>query len=212
MTKIDTVLMQRTLTKDLSQIEKAQAVNILCQAFSEDEGLTWLVGSKALMQAMTPLYFNLLLSDDNLRYDLAKNAKTGEIIGIGIWAPPSYKSSVNELAREKVEGLPEELLSKVLERMELLSKTVDVVKNEIVNDKHWRCHFIGIHPSFQGKGLGSQLLNFTFSQNQLGAKSLYLETSQPQNVAFYKKNGFQLIFEFDVPDDGPHFWSFLKKV
>jgi hypothetical protein len=39
----------------------------------------------------------------------------------------------------------------------------------------------------------------------------YLETETPGNVAYYRRHGFDVRSEWDVPD-GPHMWGMLRPV
>lgn len=50
--------------------------------------------------------------------------------------------------------------------------------------------FIGVIPEQQNKGLGSKLLQEVIAHT--GSKPLYLETSVPANVKWYKKTGFEV--------------------
>jgi ribosomal protein S18 acetylase RimI-like enzyme len=51
--------------------------------------------------------------------------------------------------------------------------------------------FIGVKPEFQGKGVGSKLLNEIITESKTLALPVYLETSTDQNIPWYQKRGFQ---------------------
>ncbi|KAL9643713.1 hypothetical protein ABK040_016160 [Willaertia magna] len=54
---------------------------------------------------------------------------------------------------------------------------------------------IAVHPDYQGKGIGSKLVNFlvnNFKEKQLNS---FLVTQNPNNIEFYGKSGFKVIVE-----------------
>jgi ribosomal protein S18 acetylase RimI-like enzyme len=52
--------------------------------------------------------------------------------------------------------------------------------------------FLAVDPAFQGQGKGKALLNEIIHESTRSNRSLYLETSMPDNVPFYQKNGFEV--------------------
>jgi hypothetical protein len=59
--------------------------------------------------------------------------------------------------------------------------------------------FIGVKPEFQGKGVGSKLLNEIIIESKALALPAYLETSTEQNVPWYYKHGFQQYHVLERP-------------
>lgn len=59
--------------------------------------------------------------------------------------------------------------------------------------------FIGVSPGEQRKGTGKALLNDIINESIQRKKSIYLETSMPENLPFYKGAGFEVYQELDVP-------------
>ncbi|TCS96876.1 GNAT family N-acetyltransferase [Hazenella coriacea] len=64
---------------------------------------------------------------------------------------------------------------------------------------------IGIHPHFQGKGIGSALLNYVYEvaqKQQIRKLSLRVLSTNHSAISFYKKNGFteqgRLVEEFFI--------------
>ena len=57
--------------------------------------------------------------------------------------------------------------------------------------------FIGVIPSDQNKGKGSDLMNQIVEQNKDLNREIFLETSTEKNIPFYRKFGFQIYKELD---------------
>jgi ribosomal protein S18 acetylase RimI-like enzyme len=65
-------------------------------------------------------------------------------------------------------------------------------------DQHWHLGPIGILPSHQGSGIGSELMRrFCKEMDTCLAKS-YLETDLVINVRFYEKFGFNVVSETEI--------------
>jgi GNAT superfamily N-acetyltransferase len=76
---------------------------------------------------------------------------------------------------------------------------------------HWYVLILGVHPSHQGKGLGGRLLKQIFEKADSDGVPVYLESSNPKNLDFYRKNGFEVLKEI-VPIPGcPPVWTLLRK-
>ena len=58
--------------------------------------------------------------------------------------------------------------------------------------------FIGIDPAEQGKGIGSQLLREVISGSSGSGRQILLETSNVQNVKWYRKFGFEVYNNLDL--------------
>jgi len=65
------------------------------------------------------------------------------------------------------------------------------------------CHlwFIGVDKNCQGKGLGSAAMGDIKQMCKEKNLPIYLETSNPRNLKFYEKNGFELYYKIQLPTD-----------
>ncbi len=57
--------------------------------------------------------------------------------------------------------------------------------------------FIGVHPSEQGKGVGSRLLTEVIQEGRNKKRTVCLETSTLKNIPWYEKHGFKIYRELD---------------
>ena len=63
---------------------------------------------------------------------------------------------------------------------------------------HYYLEFIGIDTPFQGKGLGSQMMQHLVSRADEERVGCYLENGNPRNVPFYRSFSFQITAEEKV--------------
>ena len=57
--------------------------------------------------------------------------------------------------------------------------------------------YIGVSPSNQHKGIGSGLLKEIINKSNIEQRLIYLETSLPENIAWYQKHGFDIYHQLD---------------
>lgn len=71
---------------------------------------------------------------------------------------------------------------------------------------HWYLAVLGTDPADQGRGLGSALIRHVLDAPENLGEAAYLETETEANVPFYRRHGFEVVEEIDVPRGGPHLW------
>ena len=65
-------------------------------------------------------------------------------------------------------------------------------------DQHWHLGPIGILPSHQGSGIGSELMRRFCKEVDTCLAKAYLETDLDENVVFYEKFGFKVVSETEI--------------
>lgn len=70
-------------------------------------------------------------------------------------------------------------------------------------------HFLGVRPSHQRLGLGSQVLAPGLAAAAELGLPARLETTNRDNPAFYRRHGFEVTEEFMVPHGGPRTWGMV---
>ncbi|WP_300601954.1 GNAT family N-acetyltransferase [Niabella sp.] len=74
-----------------------------------------------------------------------------------------------------------------------LSKTIkreSIIKSHHPDSKLYYLWYIGVDPSAQGSGVGTQLLKELVNRGSLLDRTVCLETSTQRNLPWYEKNGF----------------------
>ena len=68
---------------------------------------------------------------------------------------------------------------------------------------HWYLAFLGVETARQGQGLGSILMKQSIRHVDEQGMPAYLESSNPQNIPFYQRHGFEVIETIEVDDFPP---------
>lgn len=82
-------------------------------------------------------------------------------------------------------------------KVQALQKYID---DQYIHNKFLHLVYLGVLPDYQGKGIGSSLLNPVLQDAKNEGLPVLLETSKQVNVSIYEKKGFKLFHKYKVPD------------
>jgi len=138
-------------------------------------------------------------------------ATAGEIDGVALWLPPNAKWT-----RENIEASGMHQLATLIGN-DAYQRYRDVVGREWqarerdMNDPCWYLFLLGVEPSRQRRGLGGALMRPVLERADKERVACYLETENQHNVAFYQKQGFDLIVNGEeAGGSGVRFWTFRR--
>ncbi|MFP6661543.1 MAG: GNAT family N-acetyltransferase [Myxococcota bacterium] len=84
---------------------------------------------------------------------------------------------------------------RVVRRWGEVSRALEAVHPE---GPHWYLSLLGVEPSLQARGLGSELLRHWLSQVDREPAVIYLETDVESNCVFYEREGFAVENEIQL--------------
>ena len=77
---------------------------------------------------------------------------------------------------------------------------------------------LATHPDWQRTGFGAALMGEVFAIADAEGLGCYLETETEENVAYYRRHGFEVRTEWDLMTDdesdrsqGPHQWGMWRQ-
>ncbi|MCB2080124.1 MAG: GNAT family N-acetyltransferase [Novosphingobium sp.] len=175
----------------------------LADAFADDPGLSWIIPDASERKARLPDFFGPMVRGA-IDYGLALRSAGNE--AVTLWRLPGR---IHPGFFETMRALPQ--LRKALgdggQRARLMG---DTLKDHAPDFAYWYLQFVGVHPEAQGTGLGSAAIRAGLEQAEGAGLPVYLEAAKAENVAIYRKLGFRITQEWDIPDGGPHFWGMLR--
>jgi ribosomal protein S18 acetylase RimI-like enzyme len=71
-------------------------------------------------------------------------------------------------------------------------------------------HLIGVHPEHRSRGVGSELLRPRLDELQVSKTVGHLQSSNPTNVSFYERLGFEVDGVVPIPD-GPSMFPMTRR-
>jgi len=136
---------------------------------------------------------------------------TPNLDGIACWLPPGVNMSTLGLVRAGLGVLPPNLGWEALRRLQQVEPAIDRIHHACVPGPHWYLMLLGVEPVRQGEGIGGSLIAPVLARAYAAGLPCYLETMTELDVAFYRKHGFKVIFETDIPPGNLHVWKLLKQ-
>ena len=90
-----------------------------------------------------------------------------------------------------------------------------MMKRHHPEEPHWYLAVIGSDPTYRGEGYGKALMESGLARADAEFAPVYLESSNPDNVPYYERFGFEVIGELELPGDseaaGPTMWAMWRQ-
>lgn len=126
----------------------------------------------------------------------------GKIVGLAVLEDPHYKRPSD--LQFLLHGWWKVYLSAGIKRVNAWVNMDETAGTPCHDYQHngeniWYCSSLTVDPPYQGKGVGTQLVAFMEEYiREHGGKQLTLFTNSEENLAFYKKNNFEVFDERDI--------------
>jgi ribosomal protein S18 acetylase RimI-like enzyme len=136
----------------------------------------------------------------------------GNVEGAAFWTPPGkYPLSTARVLLEGMILLPLKFGPAAFGRLQSSLTLYDRLHERDVPPRHWYLSTLGVDPPRQGQGIGGALLRPVLAQADAEGLWCYLETEREINLSFYRRHGFEVATEGNLPKSGPHFWTMRRK-
>lgn len=116
---------------------------------------------------------------------------TGDYAATALWLPPGVHADEEGLGAVIESTVPSALRPEadaIFEQMAAYHPT----------DPHWYLPLIATDPTHQGEGHGDALMTHALEQCDRDRAPAYLESSNPRNIPFYRRHGFEPLSEIQV--------------
>ena len=178
-------------------------ITTLAQAFQDDPSFIWMLPDPKVRRARLPAFFKLVASED---LAAGKALHSPDIEVVTLWrAPGRQKDMPLGTLRTNLTFLS--IFRSTTPRAAALGKSLAA---HHPSGRHWHLRYAGVSPEAQGKGWGGLALRAGIDMAAVDGLPIYLETAKDSNVQLYRRFGFDVIEEWDVPGGGPHFWSMMR--
>jgi ribosomal protein S18 acetylase RimI-like enzyme len=174
--------------------ERTRAITTSVRAFVADPLIRWMFPDDATYDELGSLFMGFQF---DVRVDAGEVWCTDDVATVAMWdkpAAPRDESFWNEMVKQ----LPEDTQL----RLEHLGGAVGPHHLE---EPHWYLGILATHPDWQRQGLGRAVLAPVLERADADGLTSVLLTESPENVAFYRAIGFDVVAEPDIPG-GPPVW------
>jgi GNAT superfamily N-acetyltransferase len=192
----------------LASAQLAPAAEVLARAFFDDPMMTYVIPDAGERREILPSF---MLAGSRICEPYAEIYTTpGEVLGSANWLPPGNTEITDErLAGAGALDVLERIGKEGAERFGAMMGRVGELHAKAVPADHWYLLILGVDPSWQGRGIGGQLMEPILARADAEERICYLETMKARNVPFYRKHGFEVVVEEDIPG-GPRFWTMRR--
>ena len=170
----------------------------LARAFEDDPVAVYIFPDPARRPRGLERFFRLQVGRTFLRRGEAWT--TTELAGGAFWLPPS---SPRPGLRELIEQFP--MVPLLGRRLLTTLRLIGLMEQHHPKVPHWYLGTLGTDPPYQGRGVGSALLRPVLERCDEEGTPAYLESSKASNIPFYRRHGFEVTKELEVPG-GPVLW------
>jgi len=176
----------------------------LASAFADYAWTRWIIPADDHLRRLEAL-FTLDLREVGLAYEEVWMTEDGA--AVAVWLPPKCMRNASiDWERHAAESA--DLLGEYLERANAADLLIAPLRPE---EPHWYLATTGTRPDRQRQGLGSAVLAPVLERCDAEGVPALTETSTPENVAFYRRFGFEVIHEIAMPEGGPPVWMLWRE-
>lgn len=182
--------------------------DVLGRAFHDDPVMTWIQPDAAARRRALPRMFATMTRHHFLRGGGVEVAAGGDGIGAAaLWDPPGRWQQTS------LEGLlmMPAFIRAFGNRVAAGRQVADLMKERHPEEPHWYLAIIGSDTSVRGKGFGQALMRSRLDRCDAEYAPAYLESSNPDNIPYYERFGFEVTGELRLPDSGPSLWPMWRQ-
>jgi ribosomal protein S18 acetylase RimI-like enzyme len=180
---------------------------VLGRAFYDDPVMAWMLPDPVARRRKLHRVFAALTRHHHLSRGGVEVAAAGSVLGAAaLWDPPGqWRHTVGE----QVRAAPGLLLAfgAALRRGQ---QAEELMQRHHPEEPHWYLAVIGSDPSVRGSGQGQALMRSRLDRCDAEHAPAYLESSNPANIGYYQRFGFEVTGEIALPD-GPSLWPMWRQ-
>ena len=178
--------------------DRPRVADALASAFSEDPLFGWIAGPKAPLQPRMRILFDALLKQ-NLRKPDHLVFVSDDGTGAAVWQPVGkWKVPPVDLLRSAPA-----MLRAFRGRMPAMVGALSAIERVHPTEPHYYLEVLGTRKDQQSKGVGSGVIGHVLEQADREGLPAYLESSNPRNIPFYARHGFEVREEVSCGKGAP---------
>jgi GNAT superfamily N-acetyltransferase len=181
---------------------------VLARAFYDDPSAIYIEPDNARRAQMLPAFYEVSTRYACLFGEAYTSA--GSIEGAALWiAPGSGEFAPGRMAAAGGNKSSATMAPEVLGRFMALMMHMDGLRTAVMPYPHWYLNILGVQPSRQRMGIGSQLMQPVLQRADESGLACYLETMKACNIAFYGQRGFEVVVEGSLENGSPY-WTMRR--
>ncbi len=190
-----------------SQIPAAAAT--LARAFHDDPLMVYAIPEPADRTRLLPDVYTRMIRFGVLAGEVYVNP--GAVEGVALWLPPNAKWTRENIEASGMSETPTVIGNDAYQRYREVVGREWQARERDMTAPCWYLFLLGVEPSRQRRGLGGALMRPILDRADTEKLACYLETENQRNVAFYQRQGFDVIVNGEKAGaSGVRFWTFRR--
>jgi ribosomal protein S18 acetylase RimI-like enzyme len=192
----------------LPEVKMNDAANLLARAFYDDPLMLYLFPDDSERRDMGKRFFlpNMMHAAQQKQLYTTDSFK-----GIAVWRFFGIEPATEQEAPDDPRvQLPALMGTPAFERLMNVVQCTTEIHRKVMQVKHCYLLFLGVDTQWQGQGIGAVLVKPILDMADEKGIACYLETNKARNVEFYRKLGFEVGEERQIPDGGPCVWGLVR--
>jgi ribosomal protein S18 acetylase RimI-like enzyme len=186
--------------KTLDASDQGLAIDILARAFRDDPVMNWIDNKPEFIRLLFEVTLPVFMPQ-GLTFMAPDES------GVATWLGPNSKlkwpfKPSNFIKAVKIGGI------RCVYRF-----AISGLKTEKHHPKepHYYLFAIGALPEMRGQGIGTALISHVLRRCDREQVPAYLENSNPDNLAFYRGHGFEVLEKISFAENAPPLWLMWRE-
>lgn len=178
----------------------------LARAFYDDPVVEWfLPDASQRMRRGERMFESVFLNRVCLPHD--ETYTTEDLVGGALWMPPG-KWQLGLLDNLRLLPFMAAAWGRNLPRA---LRSLSYLDSKHPHEPHYYLFILGVEPEWQGMGIGAALMRPVLDRCDEERMPAYLEATTSRNRELYKRNGFEVVEEIELPGGGPPLWRMWRE-
>jgi ribosomal protein S18 acetylase RimI-like enzyme len=183
---------------------------VLARALDDDPHWLWILPDGSRRAQVLPWFMEASARYCHKHGEVHTTA--GKVEGGALWIPPGkYPPSVVGMILAGMMLVPLKFGRSAFGRLISSANYAVRLHKRDVPRRHWYLSTLGVAPPRQGQGIGGALIQPVLARADAESLLCYVETEKERNLPFYRRHGFEVVVEDDMPNGGPHFWTMRRE-
>ena len=200
--------MTATTVRKLTTGDRDHVAALLARAFDDDPLAMFIFPEPRVRTNGLRRFFDIQLRSMFLGAAESHGAsldESGQLQAAALWLPPGRPAAGLEAV---LRLLP--LVRYTGRRTTRTLRLLGAVDAKHPRTPHYYLGVLGTDPSVQGRGLGSAAMGPVLQRCDSEGLPAYLESSKERNVPFYRRHGFEVTEQLDIPG-APPLWLMWRE-
>jgi ribosomal protein S18 acetylase RimI-like enzyme len=194
----------------LSEAELNEAAAVASRAFYDDSYFRFLFPYEAIRARVQPMIFRTQLKHSGTMGKIATVRDQNDVIvAVSAWMPPhSFPPSL----RVQLAQLPGSLRAfyRQLGALRVVGTYLRTLLKIHPKEPHWYLMLLAVDPFWQRRGAGAILVEHGLGFADIEGVGAYLETQKEENLAYYRRFGFELSETLRPLAGGPPYYTMWR--